>query len=232
MLSLLKVDEDPLAIMFSVDCAGMPPAPQKRIEVLRNHWACGFKWLLKLKLGIEYDGFNPRRKLERGLKPFGQRLTLLYELCIQLHAIEVGTRYGEFYKNGSEWFQAVARELWHQDVWDCLYGNSDSPGKVALRQEMSSQIKSLRGDENPLDASKQLHSWRLFEAAINTAGQYPAFQAGHWHPYLRAWASQAKSLESSDFVAWDCVNGRIGKGKRSRNKDRPLNPFDTKGLQL
>jgi hypothetical protein len=222
MLSLLTINEDPLTVLLTTTFDGYPPAELQRLVVLRQHWVIGLKWMAKLKWGKTPEDFSPRRKFEKLMRPFGERLYRLIELCYQLHP----TSEGAGYENAIHWFRCIFNELLWADKRRCLEGDPEVRGKWALRVAMSEQGKALRDGINPIDRQDQPHIWALYESGLWESANTPAFNKRYWLPYLGACAAHAKSLEATDFKAGNCKDGVQGRGrpkvcKKRRSKALP-----------
>jgi len=210
MISLLTINGDPpTKLQLLVEPGSLPANQRKRIALLHSHWSKGLQWVLKEKWGIRADDFNPRKKLDRLLKPFGFKLLGLLDLCYELHPNQAAS---SRYESSVSWFEAIARELWWADAEACIHGSSAGTGKKALQAHQRQMVKALQNGENPLSLNEQPHSWLLFELGLRMATELPEWDKEHWRPMLARWQTFIKSLDRQEWEAINCIQAVSAKG--------------------
>jgi len=181
----------------------------------RNQDELAFKWLLKLKFHIQDNEL--RTKASKEVKPRGEMLLALLELCIHLHPW-----LSDRYRNYADLFAECKRDMDMHVAIHCYNCDEQSSGSKKADTARERQIiDQLKCGENPYDCRLMPAMSRLFDVAINY-GYHDRDKpkkpfSTQWHAYLKSyksWVERLDTIGKSTFVFNDSLYEQSGKGKQ------------------
>jgi hypothetical protein len=179
------------------------------------HWVYKKRW-------------NHSHRIPSGAKtfePWGDYFHAILSLCIELHAMNP---LGKRYINAGEWFLCICREFRRSG----FEAGQDKHSKVSDLASLRTHTQMLRDYNNPIDQTKEPHTWALYQSAVEMAdsGRFPALVRELWSGSAKRGRFERKGLipasvalyahlESSKNLAavWTSEDGLIVQGGRGNN---------------
>lgn len=185
--------------------------------IIATHWVFKNKYKPNHKIPV-------KRKIAKTVKPLGNFLTKLLELCIQAHQIPEHQIDVSDYKNGVDFFIKIVDEMKRGDLIEILLQDSQKQGKSNYADSIRNEIKKLHERyENPYNPQTSKHTFKLIEIcffAIDTL-DYKLFDKNFYSPFITAYRQWARELrENKEFQCLTVENGKLfihegrGKGKK------------------
>lgn len=203
VVELVPISKVPPPWHLAIDSIQSPFVPllipnkptETHIAINEALWVVALHWVFKKKWSKRHK-IPANRAVKDAVKPLGELLYRILELCIQCHAVLPvnSTRCG----NAAQWFDCVVWETKRRDFAEILFQSyKKGQGKKQEVGEIWTEIRLLKGGSNPFNLEFSPHSFRLVDEALKLA-KLENFNQEYWRPLLKAYSNWARALDQND----------------------------------